>query len=113
MTITYSKAFEPTVLTTSAATLFTVATLPTSNLLRGGRVRFSNTTAGPITVTAYAVPLSGTAAVGNAITSAKSIAANDYLDIDLPVMKAGDFFQALASANTSITAHYLSGSTFS
>ena len=55
----------------------------------------------------------GTAAAGNAFISAKSIAANDYLDVDVPVMPAGAFIQALASANTSITAHMLSGSIFS
>jgi hypothetical protein len=113
MAITYSKLFEPTVLTTSAATLFTVGATPTTNLLRGGRVRFTNTTAGAVTVTAHAVPLAGSAADGNAILKAKSIAANDYLDVDLPMMKAGDFFQALAGAGASITAHLIAGSVFS
>lgn len=113
MAISYSKLFEPTVLTTSAATLFTVGATPTSNLLRGGRVRFTNTTAGAVTVTAHCIAAAGSAADGNAIIKAKSIAANDYLDIDLPAMKAGDFLQALASAATSITAHYITGSIFS
>jgi hypothetical protein len=113
MSITYSNFFAPTVLTTSAATLFTVPATPTTMLLRGGRVRLTNTTAGPITVTAYAVPSGGSAADGNAFVKAKSVAANDYLDIDLPVMPAGAFLQALASASTSITAHMLSGSYFS
>jgi hypothetical protein len=114
MAISYSKLFEPTVLTTSAATLGSaIPSTPTSSLLRGGRVRFTNTSAVAVTVTAYAVPSGGAAADGNAIIKAKSIAANDYLDIDLPAMKAGDFLQALASAATSITAHYITGSIFS
>lgn len=112
MAISYQKLFEPTVLTTSAATLFTVNASPSTNLLRGGRVRFTNTTAAALTVTAYSVPSGGTAADGNAFIKARSIAANDYLDIDLPNMKAGDFLQALASA-TGITAHYINGSVFS
>ncbi len=113
MTITYSQLMAPTVLTTAAATLFTVPTAPATTLLRGGRMRFTNTTAGAITVTAYAVPLAGSAAAGNAFVSAKSIAANDFLDVDVPLMGPGGFVQALASANTSITAHALSGSYFS
>lgn len=113
MAISYSKLFEPAVLTTSAATLFIVATTPTTNLLRGGRVRFTNTTASAVAVTAYAVPLSGSAANGNSFLVAKSIGANDYLDVDLPAMKAGDFLQALASAATSVTAHFIAGSVFS
>lgn len=113
MSTSYSNFFAPTVLTTSAATLYLVPASPTTSLLRGGRMRFTNTAAGPITVTAYAVPPAGTAAVGNAFLSGKSIAAGDYLDVDVPIIPAGGFIQALASANTSITAHMLSGSLFS
>lgn len=113
MTITYSSLFAPTVLTTSAATLFTAPSSPTTTIFRGGRIRFTNTTAGAITVTAHAIPAAGTAADGNAFVKAKSIAANDYLDIDVPMLAAGGFVQALASAGTSITAHPLAGSYFS
>lgn len=113
MTITYDKFFAPTVLGIAAATLFTVPAAPGSMLLRGGRIRLTNTTAGPVTATLYAIPPAGAAAAGNAFLSAKSIAANDYLDIDVPLMPAGSFVQALAGAATSITAHMLSGSLFS
>lgn len=113
MTITYDKFFAPTVLGTSAATLFTVAATPGSMLLRGGRIRLTNTTAGPVTATLYAVPSAGAAAAGNAFLSGKSVAANDYLDVDVPLMPAGSFVQALAGAAASITAHMLSGSLFS
>lgn len=114
MSITYSNFFAPTVLTTSAATLGSaVPSTPTSSLLRGGRIRFTNTTAGAVTVTAYAVPSAGTAAAGNAFVSAKSVAANDYLDVDVPIMPAGAFIQALAGAATSITAHMISGGIYS
>jgi hypothetical protein len=112
MSIQYSSFFAPTVLTTTAATLFTVPATPTSTLLRGGRMRFTNTTAGSITVTAHAVPAAGTAADGNAFVKAKTIAANDYLDLDVPIMAPGAFVQALASANTSVTVTMLSGSYF-
>lgn len=113
MSTSYSNFFAPTVLTTSAATLYTVPASPTSSLLRGGRLRFTNTTAGAVTVTAHAIPAAGSAADGNAFVKGKSIAANDYLDVDVPIMPAGAFIQALASAGTSITTHMLSGSVFS
>lgn len=112
MSIAYSNFFIPTVLTVTAATLFTVPVLPASTLMRGGRVRFTNTSAVAVTVTAYAVPPAGPAAAGNAFVSGKTIAANDYLDVDVPVMPAGSFLQALAGAATSVTVHMIAGSYF-
>lgn len=113
MTISYTNFMSPTVLTTSAVTMFTVPAAPTTTLLRGGRMRFSNTTGGAVTVTVHSVPSAGSAADGNAVVKAKSVPANDYIDVDLPIMPAGSFVQALAGANTSITAHMVSGSYFS
>lgn len=113
MSITYSSFFAPTVLGAAAATLYTVPATPTTNLLRGGRMRLTNTTGSAVTATLYAVPFSGTAGVGNAFVSAKSIAANDYLDVDVPIMPASAFIQGLAGAATSITAHMISGGLYS
>jgi len=113
MTTSYSNFMAPTVLTTSAADLVTVAATPTTNLLRGGRMRLTNTTGGAVTATLYAVPAAGTASDANAFIKAKSIAANDYLDGDVPIMPAGSKVQGLAGAATSITAHMLSGSVYS
>jgi hypothetical protein len=113
MTITYKKFFAPTVLTLAAATLMTVDAAPASTLLRGARIRLTNTTAVAATATLYAVPLAGAAAVGNAFLAGKTIAGNDYLDVDVPIMAAGDFIQALAGTAASITAHMISGSLFS
>lgn len=113
MAITYLKFFQPTVLTTSAATLYTVPASPATNLLRGGRMRFTNTTNAGVNVDAYAVPVSGAAGAGNAFLFGKSISPNDYLDVDIPYIKAGDFLQALASTGSSITVQIISGSLFS
>lgn len=113
MTISYSAFMAPTVLGVAAATLFTVPATPATTLLRGGRMRLTNTTALPVAVTLYAVPLAGTAAAGNAFLSAKSIAANDFLDVDVPLMGPGAFVQGLAGTAASVTAHMLSGSYFS
>lgn len=111
-TLTLAKLFEPAQLGATLATYYTVPT-PTTTLLRGGVLRFTNTTAGPITIDAHLVPKSGTAGDSNAIAKGKSVAANDYLDIEVPTAKEGDFIQAKASAATSITIHALSGNLFS
>ena len=113
MSITYTTFFNPTVLTTSAATLYTVPASPSSTVLRGGRMRLTNTTGGAVSATLYAVPLAGSAAAGNAFVSGKTISANDFLDVDVPLMGPGAFIQGLAGAATSITAHMISGSLFS
>lgn len=106
MAITFSKLFAPAQLTTGVATYYTVAS---PNKLINARVRFANVTAGAVTVTAHAVPSGGSASDTNAFLKAYSVAANGYLDIDLPVMTAGDTFQALAGAGTSISVHAISG----
>lgn len=113
MTISYTAFFTPVALGTSAATIYTVPAAPLTTLLRGGRIRLANTTAGAVTASLYAVPLAGAAADGNAFVKLKSIAANDYLDVDVPLMPAGAFIQGLAGAATSITASMISGSLFS
>ena len=112
MTIAYSNFFAPTVLTLTAATLFTVPATPTTTLMRGGRMRLTNTTGTATAVTAYAVPSAGTAGAANAFVSAKVVASNDYLDIDVPILPAGATLQALAGTAASITAHMISGSYF-
>jgi len=113
MALSITRLFAPVALGAAAATLFTNPASPISSVLRNGRVRFTNTTAGPVTVTAYAVPLAGTAAASNCFMNAESIAANSHLDIDVPMLAAGDFVQALASAAASITATALDGVGFS
>lgn len=110
MTITFSQLFGPNVVDNAAPeTLYTVPALPTTSILRNGRVRFSNTTAGAVTVKAWAVPAAGAAADGNVFLPTVSIPANGYLDVDIPVVAAGGFVQAQAGAATSITATCLDG----
>ena len=112
MSISYSTFFAPTVLGTAAATLYAVPATPASVLLRGARLRLTNTTSGPVAATVYAVPSAGTAGTGNAFVAGKTIAGNDYLDIDVPIMGPGATLQALAGVGAALTAHMLSGSLF-
>lgn len=110
--LTIIQLFPPTVLTTSAATLFIMATSPPAVVLRNGRIRFTNTTAGPVSVTAYAIQSGGTASASNAFLNGETIAPNSHLDSDIPMLAVSGFVQALASANTSVTATALDGVTF-
>lgn len=98
MTVTTMQLFEPLALTTTTAIIYTVPTTPAGILLSGSRVRFVNTTGGALTVTAYAVPFMGTAGVGNEFVSGQSIAANSFLDVDVPVMQAQETLRAKASS---------------
>lgn len=113
MALSFTQLFAAAALTNAAATYYTVPATPTSSLLMNGRVRFSNITAGAITVTAYAIQSGGSAADANAFMKGESIAANSHVDIDVPLLAAGGFLQALASANTSITITALAGVIFS
>ncbi|NOV28011.1 hypothetical protein E5S69_31490 [Cupriavidus necator] len=113
MAITYIKAFQPVVLGTSLSSLYVVPVQPTTNLLRGGRIRLSNTTSGAVQVSLHAVPVGGSASDGNKFLPSKSIPANDYMDVDVPAMQAGDFIQAIAGAASSITAEWMAGALFS
>lgn len=98
--IDYVKLFSPAQLGTSANTYYTV---PAGKQLRNAVIQFANTTAGAVTVTAYAIDSGGSASDANAIVKGKSIAATETLTVSVPVMDAGSVLQALASAATSIT----------
>lgn len=106
--ISFRKLFEPTMLTTSAAEVFSLD-ITSSALLNNGRVRLTNVTASPATVTLYVVPSGGAAAIANAIAVAYSIGANDYAEINLPTMKNGDALHGLASAVDSINVQQAGG----
>jgi hypothetical protein len=113
MSVQVIQMFAPTVLTTTAATLYTVNTGSGASVLARGRIRFTNTTGTAATVTAYGIVTGGTAGVGNDFCPVLSVPAYSNLDVDVPVLASGGFIQALASAGTTITAHALDGVLFS
>jgi hypothetical protein len=104
---TVKQMFEPLLLTAVVQTLFTAPASTNANfvaVVRRAKVRFSNTTAGALTVSAYAVPAGGTAGdTTNAFMVAESIPANTHVDVDVPMLMAGDFVQAKASGNVMCT----------
>ncbi len=110
MTIQFVQLFDPNVVNNAAVeTLYTVPASPTNTILRNARVRFANTTAGAVTIEAWAVPSGGSATASTSCLPTLSIAAYDYVDIDIPVIGAGGTIRAQAGAATSITATCLDG----
>lgn len=91
MSISLKKLFEPTALTDSLATIYTLGEA-TNTIVENMVVRLSNTTGSPETVEANAVPFGDTAAAVNKIYNA-AIPANDYVLVSVPVLKNGDFIQ--------------------
>jgi hypothetical protein len=113
MAVSIGVLFNPTVLTGSAAVIYTVPSTPSTTTLVNGRVRFTNTTTGPIAVTLYAVPSGGTAGAGNCEMNGESLAANAHVDVDVPLMGAGATIQAFAGTASDITMSALAGVLFS
>lgn len=113
MALTISQLFPPVQLPAVAGVLFTLPAVPATNVLKNGRVRLTNTTAGAVTVTMYADAAANASGASNCFLNAVSIAANAYLDVDIPTMKAGDTLRGLAGAAASITMSEIGGIIYS
>lgn len=113
MSISYAKLFQPTVLTTALVTIYTVPLQPASSLLRTARIRLTNTTVTAKTARVHAIPSGGIALDGNAFFFDQTVPANNYVDVDVPIMGAGDVIQALASATPGVNIQAITGAIFS
>lgn len=108
MAISFDVLFTPRQVDNVAAdSIFSVSGIGT--VFRKGRVRLVNPTAVAVTIKMWMVPFAGTAADDNCILPTQSIAANSYIDIDLPTVVAGTILQAQAGAAASITISQLDG----
>ena len=89
----YSKQFVGTELTTSNQTLLTLS----AGTLRNMIVTISNKTGSVASATLYLVPSGGTAGDdGSNLYTSYSIPANDYRELSIPKMIAGDFLVAVS-----------------
>lgn len=113
MAIQVPKLFDPVQLAAAAATIFTMAANPATLILSRCRMRFTNTDTVARAVTAYGIPNGGAAGAGNAFLNAESIAPNQHLDVDVPVLGPGGFVQGFADVANKVTAHQLDGVLFS
>lgn len=110
--IQFTKLFQPQQLGNVPASATLVYTIPTNTqgtVLQNGRIRLTNTTAGVVTATMYAVPAGGAINNANGFFPTMSIRANDYVDTDLPQMAAGDQLFGYASAATAISVAAMNG----
>lgn len=110
MAINRSLLFTPKIIDNVAPDdVFLMPTTPATSLLVNGRVRFSNVTAGAITITAWAIPSGGTAINGTLCLPTVSISANSYLDMDIPQLGVSGKLQARAGAAASINVQPMDG----
>lgn len=109
MAVQYAVLFNPTLLTGSAAVIFTMGASPASLVLVNGRVRLANNSGSPIAVTLYAVPSAGSPGVGNCIYPGVSLAANAIVDVDIPEIGPGWTLQGFAGTASEITISPISG----
>lgn len=109
MAITYQRFFAPQQIPAADTTIYTVPAAPAQTVMKSLRVRLANTTAAAAAVTLYAVPAGGAPGAANVCFPGVSVAANDYLDVDVPDMAAGDALHALGSTAGAITISQLDG----
>ena len=114
MTISYAQFFSPVILGTSPSIIYTVPVQPTTSLLRGGRIRFANSSISPVQITAYGIPQNGSGlSPGNVFAPNLSVPANGYIDIDVPLLPAGSSIEAFAGTASAITLSAINGAIFS
>lgn len=109
MAVTYLRFFAPQLIPLAGATIYTVPTTPTQTMLKAMRVRLSNTSAAPVSVTLNAVPSGQSVATSNICLPAVAIAPNDYLDVDFPDLSQGDSIFAIAGTNNVVTITQIDG----
>lgn len=107
MAVTLTKIFPPVQMPATVGVLFTFATA--GGTLKNLRARLTNTSGTAVPVTLYADASANASSAANCCLSAKSIAGNDYLDIDIPSMVTGDTLRGFAGTANVITMHEIGG----
>ena len=113
MALSISQLFVPVQLPNAAAVLYTMPASPATGVLKNGRVRLTNTSGSAVAVTLYADASATASSAANCCLNAVSVAANGYLDLDIPTMKAGDTLRGFAGTANVITMHELGGVVYS
>lgn len=113
MALSFVKLFQPLQLGIAATTIYTMPAGPATTVLKNARLRLSNTSANPVAATLYAVPSGGAAGLSNVCFPSTSIAANGYIDVDIPDLQINDFVQGLAGTAAVITVQSLGGVLYS
>jgi hypothetical protein len=109
MSITYQRFFAPQQIPAADTVIYTVPATPTQTVMKSMRVRLANTTNAAASVTLYAAVGAAAGSASNTCLPGVSIAANDYLDVDVPDLAAGDTLRALGGTANAITITQLDG----
>ena len=109
MALSIIQLFQPVQLGVASAVIYSAPTSPTTSIVKNGRVRLTNTSGVAVPVTLYVAPSATGSLPANSCMTAKSIGANDFLDVDIPTMMAGDTLRGLAGTAAVITVHELGG----
>jgi hypothetical protein len=109
MAITYQRFFAPQQLGVSEAEIYAVPSTPGQTVMKSLRVRLANSTTNAATATLYTVPAAGAADATNVCLPGVSVDGNDYLDVDVPDMAAGDALWGKAGTASAITITQLDG----
>ncbi len=111
MSVSFGKLFQPTLLSSDGANLYTADTTATG-VLRNILLHVANVSSATRTVTVHAIPSGGSPASTNKIANAMSVPVNDYILITVPYLEDGDRIYAEADQDSALTAHFVSGDTF-
>ena len=109
MTVQAIVLFASAQLPNAAAAFCTLPATPANVVASGVRVRLANTDSAAHAVTLYAVPNGGSASASNECLPAVSIAANGYLDVDMPPLGASGTYQGFADTASKVTVSLLAG----
>lgn len=98
---TAKRLVNPTQLTTSASTIYTVSGVGVSVAVK--QIMISNVSGSAASFSMHIVPSGGIAGSANLMSPGVAIAPNSFITIDIDqVMVTGDFISAFASASASL-----------
>jgi hypothetical protein len=113
MTLSVVQLFAASQMPTGAAgVIYEMPTTPAASVLKNGRLRLTNTTAAPVTVSLHADVAANASGAANAFLDNYSLGAHTAQDFDIPTLKAGDTLRGLASG-AGVTVHEMGGALYS
>lgn len=108
--VSVKKLFEPVFLPAAATVIFT---MPALNTMPNGKVRVNNTTGLARQVTLFAVASPGPGTALHEFLSAQTVPPAGSIDVDVPVLKAGDFLSGFCDIAGAVSIHFMGGVLYS
>ncbi len=102
MALTNKVLWNPFLLPNASAVFFTMPTDATA-VMKNGRLRLSNTSGAPATVTLNCDAAGNATGTGNQFVPTVSMAANSTMDVDIPTMGPGWTLRGVSSVAGAIS----------